>query len=1191
MGQLYSSDSQGINPQYIWFGQVVDESTWVDNNAKEEGKDSHIPRTRDDFQGFGYRYKVRIFGRDLSDKEEGTKDEQLYMATCTLPVTAGSGIGGAIQTPQLTQGSYVYGFWQDGIQGTEPIISQVLPNNAQTRLFGGDPSEGFVPRSGYKGLKGDKPVSTHNILKEGGDDHVINESVNGPQVLTVRDTDIPDDASPANWVPSTFNCDGPSGAATNVSIVLKRVFYFINKIKSLASSWSGAMSDLQNGLNSIIQDGAIIVTNLIKDILDRLRGVIIKEADKKVKTIVGSLPPNLRPIANEAQEGATTAIDCLVNGLIDALFDFIFKALSQVADKIVNPVSCAIENFVGSLLSKILGVINGSIGSIFDGLASSLNSIASGNISIGGFSLNDALNIINGLLDLLSCAEDKDCSAGTEWSIFYGAESITESIQSDLSKVVSDIRAVGTSGGGSSCDTSPTLCGPPSITIRGGGGRGAKANPIISAAGQILSVDLISKGVGYKSPPNIYLNDPCGNGRGAKLVGILGLNNSIPIGNLNGNRRTTSSSVNDNGISSSSNVNGQTRPVGTNVTTDVGFPVVCKKKYVVSTEFGDPTKFRSYISVLDNNISRNVEFLYSTVLDPITNENVRLQVFAGGIGGIQVKCGAIGGSQVVDSVGNPIVVNGTSEPVVAGGIGGSEVTTTDGRKIYAGGTGGNPLVDTNFLPSENPSAGLINTDDTLIPNVDRSIVLDGSFVGRGTYNDGRFDGFGVFTGILPNKKEIKIDGLFSGFDRALSGLGEGEFTGTGSLSAGRISGSGFFKPDPTKRSDPNETVDSNGVIRGELQDGTQYIANPDGTGSVTFPGKSPTSVLYAKLNSSNGLPVIACNETLQNVTVGGDGGSLLRVKINEVNNFDNLEKLSANGIPISSKEDSNGIPIVVGLRVNDERTQITCDNIPVKSNGNTLYAIGNISKNTEDISSPGDFAGPDGAPLDSIIVVNGGVGFLSAPDGSTGGAGSGFSDPDSTIKFNETTGYSVYPPDTDIPVVTGDLIFLPPGTESNVYDNDGELIQTLIGEGQTVGLKIIGDGTITTPKYDGEDLKGDFPSSGGSYPVVLQLKDILIINPGGNYKKTDEIVISPNNGAAATPIYDKFGSLVSLKIESLGIGFTEAPDIFISSTSGINAALIPIFEVLRVGDLGESEDTLPENVELIQVVDCVGKIT
>lgn len=1189
MGQLFSPETEGVNLCYMWHGQVVDETCWVDNNAKDKGKDKHTPRTRDDFQGYGYRYKVRIIGRDLPDKKAGTPDDQLYMAMCYLPATAGSGIGGAVQTPQIKQGTYVAGFYRDGIQATEPVITHVYPNHAQTRLFGGDPNEGFVPRSGYKGKTGGKPVAGRNVLLEGGD-HCINENISMAQVLSVSDTDKPDDASPPSFVPSTFNCDGPAGPLTSVQIVLKRVFYYINKIKSLAGSWQGAMSDLQNGITSILQDGTLIVVNLIKNIIDRIRGVIFKELDNKQKLIVGSIPPNLRPIVNEANEGATTAIECVINKIIAALFDFVFKALSKIADQIINPISCAVENFMGSLLSKILGTISGALGPIFDSINGVLGSIAGGNIP-GLGSITSIMNIVNGIIKFLTCEEDRDCSAGTEWSLFYGAESVTQAIRIDLSKVVSDVRSRASKtsgGGGSSCNTGPTLCGPPKISISGGGGRGAKANPIISAAGAIIGVDLVTGGVGYTSPPNVYLEDSCGSGRGAQLIPILSLPDSARVGN-NGNPRTTSSSINDNGVADSSNLDGRNPK---DSTTGIGVPIVCGPRYVVSTEFGDPTRFRSYLTISLEPID-NVEYVYATV-----NEQ-RLQVFAGGTGGYEVTCGGTGGSPLYDTSGNPIVVDGIAEIVSANATGGKQVTTTDGTPVFAGGTGGVPVIDTTLLPSEDPRSGLITTNDNLLAGPDREVELPGDFSGKGNYNNGSFSGNGTFTS---DDKKYTLDGKFSGFDSGLSGNGTGSFVGRGVFRLGRFQGDGIFTPDAInselENNQPSETKDSDDSIVGTLPDGTVYVARSDGTGTIKRPGNDPISVLYAKCGSVGGTQVFSGQTPVTDckgnpVTIGGDGGTLVRV-VATVSSTDCLVKASevavtANGLSVVCQA-ASGIPVVIGLPLKDsDTTPLSSGNNSITSDGNTLKSISQVvSKNNT--SGEGVFAGPDGGPISDVIVLNSGVGYLPSPNGTTGGAGTVFSNPDNTIKYNINTGYSLYPPNSTIPVLKDDLIYMPPGTEANVYDKDGNLIQTIIGEGQTIPIKITGDGTITTPIYDVEDNRGDFPSEDGSYPVVLQLKDVLIKNPGGNYNQKDKITISPSNGASVSPQYDKFGCLVSVNIEDKGIGFTDIPDIFIDSTTGINAVLIPIFEVIRVGDLQENEDIIPEGVKLIEVIDCVGKI-
>jgi hypothetical protein len=67
------------------------------------------------------------------------------------------------------------------------------------------------------------------------------------------------------------------------------------------------------------------------------------------------------------------------------------------------------------------------------------------------------------------------------------------------------------------CDTGPKPCGPPTIIFIGGGGVGAKANPIVDRNGNLLAVDIVNGGYGYRTPPTIQVIDPCDNGSGAVL--------------------------------------------------------------------------------------------------------------------------------------------------------------------------------------------------------------------------------------------------------------------------------------------------------------------------------------------------------------------------------------------------------------------------------------------------------------------------------------------------------------------------------------------------------------------------------------------------------------------------------------------------------------------------------------------------
>ena len=122
-----------FNPGYLgqgfnwWIGQVADDSYWRENinPGKFEDKDSIL--------GWGYRYKVRIFG--LHDwGEDSIPSENLPWANVMYPVTAGGYQQNSGQTPMVRQGNIVFGFFLDGSEQEQPVIMGVLGNNSQTQL-------------------------------------------------------------------------------------------------------------------------------------------------------------------------------------------------------------------------------------------------------------------------------------------------------------------------------------------------------------------------------------------------------------------------------------------------------------------------------------------------------------------------------------------------------------------------------------------------------------------------------------------------------------------------------------------------------------------------------------------------------------------------------------------------------------------------------------------------------------------------------------------------------------------------------------------------------------------------------------------------------------------------------------------------------------------------------------------------
>jgi len=1214
-GQLLSNDTSGIELMYMWFGQIVDDSTWRGNSAKEDG--CHTLRTRDDFQGYGYRYKVRIFGRDIPDKDDpqkGVTDDQLVMAEVAMPVTAGSGQAGSTQTPNLRQGNYVFGFYKDGVDATEPIIFGVLPNHAQTRLFGGDPDKGFVPRTGYVGTAESKPVSNKNILGEGPDGgNPISESTGSNYVLDVRDIDVRDEQR-KHYVPKTYDCDTRGGGKFSaISKIINDLMKFVNKVKSASESFFGAISDTINGLQSIIEDGALLIADLMKGMIDQMRGFALNQINKGFSAVHSLLPPNKTSFTNETLRVAVDLLLCVFNKLIKGLFDSVLKLLTDLVNKAASIAQCVVENFLGSLLAGILGPIGSALDSIsglVDGISSSISGVLSGIFS--------ALDTILGILDLLNCDENLDCSSGDGWSFWYGADFPTPS-PPNFSGAIQGLAEFPDIGEAvASCFDGPLASGPPKVKFNGGGGTGATGNAIIGPNGEILGVDILDGGNGYTSSPTVTLESDSGDGSGAVLYAVLQDDNNF----LGGQGGSTSRNPTDDDLLSKLK-NGGISKTPTSVKINSSGPLLVtdsgQQVYVGGTGGTTLTAFNSNVSSNSPGVvvPRGNRFTYNQ--EPITLNFL---------------------TEVTES-GDGNEVNTNFGLLKIGSVGGvpARVGGTDGNEVF--------YVD----PNSNSYIGIrVNVEEPLFANIDQPIIAGpykGTFEGVGTYSNGSFAGTGLFKAKDSEGKDIRLTGRFSGFDSSLSGYGSGTFTGIGTIENGRFVGDGIFIADVSKIINlTGKTVDDgNGNITSP--DGTKIIINQDGTGLVTYSDGTQRSVAVLKANSTSGSEVTSGNSgifvtvptstsgtgaagtgtgtgtgatgvsgaeigtgtgatgagsggtgtTTQQVFSGGYGGNLIKLSTETGSNI--IPVTTEDGLPVTI----NGIPVVVGSKTgiplvigaDSDKPPASVDSIQLTSNGNAVRSPIKVGGVSEGVISKGSFAGPNGSPVQEVIVIDSGVGYLQAPDGTTCGSGAKLSPADGTIIFNENSGYSVYPPNSTIPVLTGDLAYLPPQTIAEVYNSDGDLLQTLTGQGQTNPVVIENTGLITTPSYNIEKNKPDpinSPVSGGSYLTLLTINDVLIANPGINYSPDDKITVTPNNGTILTPKYDKFGRLSSVVIENPGIGFTEFPNIRVQSVTGINGYIIPIFGVARRGtDVAEFSDVIQPNAQLIEVIDCVGKFS
>jgi len=110
------------------------------------------------------------------------------------------------------------------------------------------------------------------------------------------------------------------------------------------------------------------------------------------------------------------------------------------------------------------------------------------------------------------------------------------------------------------------------------------------------------------------------------------------------------------------------------------------------------------------------------------------------------------------------------------------------------------------------------------------------------------------------------------------------------------------------------------------------------------------------------------------------------------------------------------------------------------------------------------------------------------------------------------------------------------------------------------------------------------PETAPQYPALIKLTDIVVVNPGINYKcGEDELTVTPNNGTVLSYECDPFGKIKNVKVVRGG-NFTELPRITMPSSQGLNARFVPVFEVIR--DPFVPEVAPPSDV--VQVLDLVG---
>ena len=146
-------------------------------------------------------------------------------------------------------------------------------------------------------------------------------------------------------------------------------------------------------------------------------------------------------------------------------------------------------------------------------------------------------------------------------------------------------------------------------------------------------------------------------------------------------------------------------------------------------------------------------------------------------------------------------------------------------------------------------------------------------------------------------------------------------------------------------------------------------------------------------------------------------------------------------------------------------------------------------------------------------------------------------------------------------------------------NGSGAVLETVLGDGDLTGVV-----TQVIVKDSGQGYLPP-PQTVPQYPAVLELTGVTVTNPGFNHNcGVDTVEVIPSNGTVLSYNCDPFGKIKSVSVDKGG-RFTELPQIRMNTETGINAAFVPNFDIIRDP---EPIDPVITQADLVQVFDLVG---
>lgn len=331
-----------FNPGFLgsgfnwWVGQIPDDSYWRSNINPETYK------SEKDIPGWAYRYKVRIIG--LHDREEEViKSDQLPWAQVMYPVTAGGGQGGSMQTPNIRQGMFVFGFFLDGADQQVPVIMGVLGNNTQTKLKStiGNNESNYAGTSGNANRTGNDGKGTGKSVPE-VPDHNLTRNQPPPKVKPIEEAAGKNVAPVASQrqdekLKEKITLSSPykqqQSNLKNIKIAIEELSKKLSQLMNALSIYSAAASskikDIQAQIGKLIDEAADIIAKCLKGIFDQVEAFAQDLINELLKPFENIAIPSFKLQILQGKISGFETLSCLFNKIAEDLFGLVKNFLNR----------------------------------------------------------------------------------------------------------------------------------------------------------------------------------------------------------------------------------------------------------------------------------------------------------------------------------------------------------------------------------------------------------------------------------------------------------------------------------------------------------------------------------------------------------------------------------------------------------------------------------------------------------------------------------------------------------------------------------------------------------------------------------------------------------------------------------------------------------------------------------------------